>query len=341
MNPLWLETLSRQGAVFLDGRVTRFEGLPPSSADAFLCDLSHEGVIQVGGADAASFLHAQLSNDVLGLADGVAQWNSWCSPKGRMLATMLVWKHTDGFSLQLPRSLQAAIQKRLQMFVLRAKVELKDAAESNVRFGICGKAAATLLAAEIGALPARDLLVTSLPFGQVIRLSPARFEVSATAENGIALWNRLAEKSRRIGAAAWDRQLIAEGIITVLPETQDQFVPQMANFELIGGISFHKGCYPGQEIVARTQYRGILKRRLAHVQGSGDAPRPGTPVYSTAFGEQAAGTITNAAPCADGGFDALVVAQVEAIKANTMHLGIINGSQLTVHALPYPVPDTA
>jgi len=341
MNSLWLDTLTRQGAVFLDGRVARFEGSPPLDSDSFVCDLSHEGTIHVGGVDAASFLHAQLSNDVLGLADGNAQRTSWCSAKGRMLATMLVWKHAGEFEVQLPRSLQAAIQKRLQMFVLRSKVALSDASEVSVRFGVCGRHAADVLADEIGALPEQDLRVADREFGQVIRLSPLRYQVIATADSGIAMWNRLAAKCGRGAAADWDRQSIAEGIITVLPETQDQFVPQMANFELIGGVSFHKGCYPGQEIVARTQYRGILKRRLARVEGIGAAPAPGAPVFAAAFGEQAAGSVANSAPKVEGGFDALVVAQVEAIKADSLRLTGADGSPLKVCTLPYSVPESA
>ncbi len=340
MNPIWLDHLSRQGAVFLDGRVADFGSNTPTDGRTLLCDLSHEGVIDVSGEDRAAFLHAQFSNDVLALVETRAQWNGWCSPKGRLLATFLIWQSGDRLHLQLPRALQAGIQKRLQMFVLRSKVKLTDAGDDSVRFGITGADAATLLAAEVGPLPAEDMAVVNGPLGQVIRLSATRFEISASPQEALTLWTKLAQKAIPAGADAWDKAMIEDGIITVLPATQDQFVPQMANFELIGGVSFQKGCYPGQEIVARTQYRGILKRRLVRVSGSDAAPAPGTAVYSMAFGDQAAGMVANSA-ATSGGFEALVVAQIEAIKSGDLHLAAADGPLLALQTLPYRPPELA
>jgi folate-binding protein YgfZ len=133
----------------------------------------------------------------------------------------------------------------------------------------------------------------------------------------------------------WEWSLIQAGVPVVVAATQEAFVPQMANFDLVGGVSFKKGCYPGQEIVARTQYRGILKRRmaLAHVAG-GERPQPGQAVYSKEFGDQAAGTIVNAAPSPTGGFDALVVAQIESLGNGELHLKSLDGPAMEVRKVP-------
>ena len=345
MSDQWITHLQAQGASFADGRVACF-GAPvptPAAGDGpgILCDLSHEGLIRVAGPDAGAFLQAQLTNDVLALPVGAAQWNGWCSPKGRLLATFLLWRDEAGYVLQLPRALQAGIQKRLQMFVLRSKVTLSDEGAQGERFGIAGKTSAgtvTLAVAGKAELPSADMTVTTHGDLQIVRLSEHRFEIIAPAGTAIGLWNAMSSALQPSGAPAWDGLNIRAGVLQVLPATQDAFVPQMANFELAGGVSFRKGCYPGQEIVARTQYRGILKRRMVLVRSSVEV-KPGDAVYGTEFGDQAAGTVANAAPASDGGFEALVVAQIESIKSGSLRAGQLGGAALVRLPLPYPVPE--
>src|SRR5216683_1619692 len=213
-----------------------------------VADLSHNALIGVTGDDAAGFLHGQFTNDVESLAAGHAQWNGWCSPKGRLLATFLLLRTADRFLLMLPAEIAPAIAKRLTMYVLRSKVKIVDETELYARIGLAGARAAQSVASHWGRTPAAMQSV---------------------------------EKDGAICVALGGDRF-------------DAFVPQMANFDLVGGVSFTKGCYPGQEIVARTQYRGILKRRmaLAHL-GDGDRPAPGQSVFSSSFGAQAAGTIVN------------------------------------------------
>ncbi len=348
MNPLWTDWLQREGALFLDGRVSSFGNAhaePQSVAGRIvMCDLSHEGLLLVSGEDAAAFLHGQLSNDILALAEGDAQITSWCSPKGRMLVTPLLWKGRQGLFLQMPRSLQAAIQKRLQMFVLRSKVKLEDLSADWVKIGVggtgtmAGNALEASIHAVFGAVPGRAMSSIHTALGRIIRVSPTRFEIVVSPDNAIEVWNKLTPHAVKVGAGVWDLLAIRDGIIQVLPATQDQFVPQAANFELIGGVNFKKGCYPGQEIVARTQYRGILKRRLVRVHSeTNDYPKPGESVYAPEFGEQAAGHIANVAPAPEGGFDALVVAQIESIKADSLRLKNLEGAALRLQSLPYEV----
>ena len=345
MNPLWIDLLQKQGATFVDGRAASFGDakaeLQSLATQSVMCDLSHEGLLLVSGEDAAAFLQGQLSNDVLALAEGDAQITSWCSPKGRMLVTPLLWKGKQGYFLQMPRSLQPAIQKRLQMFILRSKVTLTDLSADWVKIGVAGINSNALEAnihAVFGAVPPRVMSSIHSDSGRVIRLSLTRFEIIASAENAIEIWKKLTPDVAKVGAGVWDLQAIRDGVVQVLPETQDQFVPQAANFELIGGVNFKKGCYPGQEIVARTQYRGILKRRLVRVHGeSSELPKPGESIYAPEFGEQAAGHIANVAFAPEGGFDALVVAQIESIKADSLRLKSLDGVPLKVQPLPYEV----
>lgn len=334
MHSLWMSALTSLGAEFDAGRVARFAA-GSTNHHTTLCDLSHLGVLEISGEDAATFLQGQLCNDVLGLDVGMAQWNGWCSPKGRLLTSVLLWRSATGYHLQLPRALLAAIQKRLQMYVLRAKVKLVDASDTTVRLGVVGSAANATIHAVFGAIAGTPLRVTTTESASVLSISALRFEVFTTVETALTLWNRLASHTTSRGAGPWDLAAIQEGVIDVLPETQDAFVPQMANFELIGGVSFKKGCYTGQEIVARTQYRGILKRRMVRVAGDNSAlPKPGESVFSASFPDQAAGQIANVA-ASGAGFEALVVAQIEAIRNNNLRLE--DGTALRVLTLPYEV----
>ncbi len=338
----WIDFLMSQNATFSAGKVTSFGPINSAGTSATssvqqanLCDLSHYGLIGVSGPDAASFLHAQLTNDVANLRDGHAQWNSWCSPKGRMLASFLLWRVGDTYSIMLPRSIQAAIQKRLGMFVLRSKVSISDQSESVVRIGLVSATPN----------PSRKIGVLELLPGGGHRVSASRSceLFSVPVEAAPKQWERLAENATPRGADVWDLGLIHDGIAEVRAETQDRFVPQAANFELIGGVSFKKGCYPGQEIVARTQYRGILKRRMVRASvPAGFAMRAGDAVYSPAFPDQAVGDVVSSAS-SDDTQEILVVAQLEAIRGDSLFADPTCAvtSKLTQQPLPYPLPADA
>ena len=286
------------------------------ASETFVAALPHNAVLAISGDDAAAFLHAQFTNDVAALAPGAAQWNGWCSPKGRLLATFLLVRRETDYLLMLPAEIAEPVAKRLRMFVLRSKVKIEDITAKIERYGVAGPGAAAIVE------PLRDRAA-------VAQVDARRFVVLADAP--------MLEPTA--GESAWDASLVQAGIPIVVAATQDAFVPQMANFELVGGVNFKKGCYPGQEIVARTQYRGILKRRmaLAHLD-TAEAPQPGDSLYSSAFGEQAAGQVANAAPAPQGGFDALVVAQVESLKRGDLRWRAPDGPALEMRELPYTVP---
>jgi len=250
-----------------------------------IASLEQYGLLQVAGADARAFLHAQLTNDVEHLAPGMARYAGWCTAKGRLLATFLVVPRPDGFLLQLSRDLVPAVAKRLSMFILRSKVKITDVTGEWLQYGLW----------EV--LPGGDLS---------IRQAEDRIEVGIGAQRTLLM----TKTPQRADAAAedWALDEIRAGRPMVVQATQDQFVPQMVNLELAGGVDFHKGCYPGQEIVARAQYRGAVKRRMVRLRGA--ALQPGQEIYSDDTPGQASGTVVNAA-----GAESLAVLQVAAIEA--------------------------
>jgi folate-binding protein YgfZ len=343
MNPDWQRFLTDRGATLEGGRVASFgepaRELATARNGTVLCDLSHLGLIRAGGDEAREFLHRQLSSDVRNLPDGQAQFSSYNTAKGRMLASLLLWADGDAFLLQLAAELAEPIRKRLGMFVLRSRVKLEDASERCVRLGISGPAAAAAVEERFAEVPGPTLALTRGDAGTLLRLGPERFEVLLPPAAAPAAWEALARHAVPAGHAAWDWLEIRAGWPRVTPATQEQFVPQMANLELIGGVSFKKGCYPGQEIVARTHYLGKVKRRmfLAHIAAA-TPPAPGDELYSPDTGTQASGMIVNAAPSPEGGYEALAVVQVASAEAGEVHWKSPDGPRLAFRPLPYQVP---
>ena len=279
------------------------------------------GALTATGPDARAFLHAQLTNDVADLPADRARIAGWCSAKGRLLASLLVVPHGDGFLLQLARDLAAPVAKRLSMFILRTKVKLADASEEWRQYGLWGAGAAAQLAA-LGLAIADDALAVAASGEAVaVRMGDARFLVLATSVPAFT--------GREAAEQEWLLHEIRAGRALVTQATQDQFVPQMANFELIGGVDFKKGCYPGQEIVARLQYRGQVKRRMLRAAVDA-APAPGQTLFAP--DGQASGTVVIGAASPEGGYELLAVAQREIA---CLRLGAADGPELRPLPLPY------
>jgi hypothetical protein len=255
--------------------------------------------IAVSGDDAAAFLHAQFCNDVLNQAVGESRWNGWCSPKGRLIATPVVTRQVDHYRLTVPSAQREALVRRLKMFVLRSKVR-----------------------------------VDSLPESLYAASANAPTETTERWPDGRAL-NCVAGT---LSEVEFNRRGIRAGTPFVLAATEDLFVPQMINFELIGGVNFRKGCYPGQEIVARTQYRGGIKRRMGRFTAPAMAAA-GDPLFTPALGDQEAGRVVLLVPGDVGGSELLASAPLEAIRSGSLRLGAPDGPCLTRLPLPYPVPE--
>lgn len=309
-----------------------------AASGTIVADLSQLGVIACRGDDTATFLQGQLTNDVRALHADAAQWSGYCSPKGRLLGNFLMWRHGEDYCLQLSGDILASVQKRLSMFIMRAKVQARDASNETVRLVVAGAAATSAVKAAMGAVPDAAMLTATTEAGQVIRVGDDKFVLSVVPECAEAVWTSLRQTATPVGAPVWDWLRLNAGIPMIVAATQEQFVPQMVNLEVIGGVNFQKGCYPGQEIVARSQYLGKLKRRmfLAHVDAEA---APGDSLFSSDFDGQATGTVVNAAPAPSGGFDVLAVAQVESAAAHTLHLKAADGAALRLRPLPYAVPE--
>ena len=342
MNPDWQDFLVRHAATVDSGVVRHFGDAAAEQCAAeqatVLCDLSQFGALRISGEEAQAFLQNLLSNDIREVSAARAQFSSFNSPKGRMLASMLIWRNGDDYLLQLPRDLCEPMRKKLGMYVLRAKVKISDASNEIVSLGLSGADAQEVLGRQFGELPQQPLGFIDTEQAGILKFSDTRFQISTTAHYAPVLWEALSQHAQPVGSVCWDWLNIRAGIPVILPQTQEKFVPQMVNFELVGGVSFKKGCYPGQEIVARMQYLGKPKRRmyLAHIDGS-EAPRPGDELFSADMEGQASGMIVNVTPAPGGGHEALAVVQVASHESQTMHWKSHQGEALQFLPLPYPL----
>jgi hypothetical protein len=289
--------------------------------------LSDWGVIRARGEEAASFLHSQLTNDFALMGLSQARLAGYCSAKGRLLASFIAWKLAhDELLLACHASVLAATLKRLSMFVLRAKCKLSDASAEFRLFGVTGPSAHAL----VGDAPVWHKAEAS--GASVIRLPDA-------AGLARALWAAPtgAPALPAIGLDAWHWLELNSGVPVIEAKTTEQFVPQMLNFELVGGVNFQKGCYPGQEVVARSQYRGTIKRRMFLFDVDA-AAAAGQEVFHSADLGQPAGMVANAAPRPDGtGYSALVETKIAALDSGSLHLGAADGPLLRRRELPYAV----
>jgi hypothetical protein len=277
---------------------------------AVVADASSTGVLVAAGADAAAFLHGQLSSDVKRLGRGEGVWTSYNSPKGRMLATAFIYRPDlgpeDRFEALVAADIADAVRKRLAMFVLRSKVTLANDTVEWLRLGIGGPGAADAVANAFGRAPPSGGAITH-EGARIVRLPDGRFLVLVPLASAPAVFDALARVAVPAGAPVWTWLGIRSGVPMVTAATQDRFVAQTANWDAIGGLDFHKGCYPGQEIVARTQYLGRLKERLFAYATTSSPPAPGSRLFGPPYGDQPCGTVVNAAPDPRGGARFLAV----------------------------------
>jgi len=343
----WKTFLQKAGAEFDDAGVSSY-GNPPRELSMAItgnvfADLSHYGLIAVHGEDAEEFMQGQFTNDVRKVTPGRSQLSGMCNPKGRLLASFRLFRHGDSYYLCLPADMIESVIKRLRMYVLRARVTLEEASDTFVHLGLSGEDTQAVLQAFAGELPGEVGEATSQD-SQVVLCVPGiypSYEVFTTTDQAAALWDKLNVRGAPVGAEAWRLLDIQAGVPVIYPETREAFVPQMINLQLIDGVSFKKGCYTGQEIVARMQYLGKLKRRMYRARVSaGSAPQPGDALFSAGDPEQSCGQLVSAAQHPDGDYALLAVAQINrAEDVQPLHLGSADGPALTLEALPYPFPE--
>ena len=302
-----------------------------ASLDSLCTALPHLGIIRAQGEDAANFLHNQLTQDVLLLDVQHARLAAWCNAKGRMLASFVLFKpQADEVLLIVSRDVLASALKRLSMFVLRAKVKLSDATADFELRGLVGA-------------PLRALTDTTEPWRHVdmghgvhlVTLYPAQAQPRAIWL-GPASHAPACSVTEEEATSIWSYSDVMSGVAWVSAATAEAFVPQMLNYESVDGVNFKKGCYPGQEVVARSQFRGTLKRRAFIVQA--DAPmQAGQEVFASHDAGQPCGLIAQAASV--GGQHVAVAELQLSATESTLHVGSAQGPQLVRLPLPYALRD--
>lgn len=335
MNSNWRNFLQQQDAVFDADRVLHFgntaPGLPAGSPMAIIADLSGDyGLIAADGPEARSFLQGQLSTNVPALTPTRSQFSSWSNVKGRVVTTLRVLDRDGHILLVLPKPLTARVLKRLSLYMLRAKVSLADISDMLVQFGLAGTKATELLAACDLSAPSEINAVTNTQGVRLVRLHGAtpRYAVIGEAPQLQRLWTQLKDHGAYpAGSDTWTVLRTVAGEPELHPETSEHFVAQMLGLEELGAVHFNKGCYLGQEVIARAHYRGAVKRHLHRAECNSTAIlRPGMEIQATSD-KQPVGEIVDACRDTSGEWQLLIVLKDESISVPLR----ING--LSVHLI--------
>lgn len=340
MKAAWKAFLQKEsGAVIENDRILHFGNpaheLQIINSGAIYTDLSDLGLISAQGDDALSFLQNLTVNDVSNVSQERSQLSAICTPKGRVIANFRLFMRNHTYYLQLPASMLELTLKRLRMYILRSKVTLADASDSLLRIGCSGPNIDKELAQHIGHVPEQvDDAVQHNTLNIIRMRGPThRFEIIGELDDMKRLWQKLNVRAAPTGVDAWRLLNIQAGIPTIYPQTSEAFIPQMLNFQAINSLSFTKGCYPGQEIVARTQYLGKVKRHmyLAHTQDD-IAPQPGDEIFC---GQEGIGKVVDAHASPNGGYALLAVIQGEDVSNLPLKMKPDSATGISIDTLPY------
>lgn len=298
-----------------------------------LVPLAHRTVIRAEGADVDSFLQGQLSNDIRELTATRAQLSSYSNPKGRVLAVLALLRTGRDVLLETEAGIAPAILKRLRMFVLRSKVKLEVSPNGETALGLSGPTADRLLeqaglpvpAIVWGCADAAGLIVMRRPDGPF-----PRYSIHGSSDALATLWPALSSDAQPVGTQAWRLLDLLAGVPSIHADTSEQHVAQMLNLDQLDGISFVKGCYPGQEIIARLHYLGSLKRRLflGYANGAAEVTRT-MPVFAADAGMQPVGEVLDVVAHPVRGSAVQAVLQL-ANRDSPLRLGAPDGPVLTL-----------
>ncbi len=321
----WSAFLDAQGAVRRQDTVIHF-GDPAAERQQAMngsvcCELSPLSILAVRGEDAGNFLQAQLTADLNSLSGRDASLAGWCDPGGRVLFVMLIAAADDGMRIILPTAQADRLQRRLHMYILRSRVSIEDLSADTVLLGLSGP--------EVPAL--------AQPSGFALPGTQTRRILALDRQTALAAWQELGARYRPAGWPCWELLDILDGHPALDDSNSGQYLPQMLNLDALGGLSYRKGCYPGQEIVARLHYRGEVKRRLQLALCPLETPPAAGAALITGRGDKA-GTLLRAAPLGDHHY-ALQPMLERAFRDEPLHLGAADGPPLEIRALPYPCPE--
>ncbi len=339
----WKQFLSVMGARFEGEKVTDFGAPELERAQALygniIADLSHYGLIEVAGKEAEAFTQAQFTSDIRQVSDKLSQLSAWCTAKGRVLALFRVFRRAEAYYLMLPMELLETTLRRLRMYILRSEVTVNEASSGLVRTGLAGSGIEPLLAERFNEFPSAPNACASQENHTLLRIpgSSPRFIIISEPEAAQRLWLELQKHVTLVGARAWALLDIMAGIPTVTPKLSEEFLPQMLNLEALGGLSYTKGCYPGQEVIARLKYRGQLKRCLYLGRSDTESlPEPGDELFCQGTEErQGIGKVVSAAPHPGGGIALLAVIEISAAHEGNLRLCTPEGPAITLQPLPY------
>jgi len=350
MKPAWKEFLIDNGAEFEDeklisfGNPSRENRIPPQGS--VLSDLSNRGIIEVHGEDAESFLQNQFTNDIHRVTETTHQLSAWCSPKGRVISNFRLFKRADKYYLTLPADLLDPVIKKLRMYVMMSKVTLEDVSANLIHFGYAGEYAErdlrTILDEEL--VPTKDNQTIQHGNLSILRLSGTvpRFEIIGEYEDAKSLWEHCNVRAAPVSSNGWDYLNIVAGLPVVNKASSEAWIPQMLNLQVIDGVDFQKGCYPGQEIVARLKYLGKNKRRMYRIEiNSNELPEIGQKIYAEGFSDSEAGKILTTVINPSGKAEALAILKIAHADKN-LSLSedtSVEQGKITLLDLPYSVDD--
>lgn len=348
MTKHWTQYLQQAGAQFEAHTILHF-GEPLQEQQQALhgniiTDLSFLGLLEVSGNDAEKFLQGQFTNDVRQVNHQCSQLSAWCNSKGRVIMNFRLFKRGGSYYLLLPRRCLDMILPLLQKYILRANIKMTDVSATLPRFGIAGPHSTRIVADCLGQIPPLEvdscITVDDITVLTLHGLQPRYVVLDKETATLKDWWQCAATRARPVGTAAWKLLDILAGVPQISPATTDKFIPQMLNLPALAGVSFKKGCYVGQEIVARTQYLGTLKRRLFLIRIPILAiPQPGDLLYASTADQQV-GEIINAQVHPEGGIVALAVIQMSYAQSGDVHWHDAEGEQVQLLDLPYPVAET-
>jgi len=327
MNPDWQIFLSTQAISVNEGTATQ----------EFISDLSHLSIIEITGQDAVEFLNGQFTINIKQLAKNHLQFSAWCNPKGQVKTTFFIYRHKTGFNILLPAELKDSFLKQLQMYIMRANVKLIDKSDVLVRVGIQTNNN-KLLAESTGSLPEQEGGITIQNGLHCLHTfssenNSQRYIFIGSIEKLTNLWQEFLRHSTAMDTATWKLLDIQAGYPWLSQQTTEKLLPQMLNLDLIDGLDYQKGCYPGQEIIARLHFRGQLKRSLYLATCSVDVrPEIADRLYANDH-ENSIGIVINAQVYEDK-YYLLAVIEKELIE-NHLSLHEPNGAALTIQTLPY------
>lgn len=346
MNNDWKEFLlsngaqqDSQGLFYFNDEASENRKAPVTDA---ICDLSHFSTLVIAGEDARSFMQGQFTNDVEQVNASTSQLSAFCNNKGRMIANFRLFEHNNNVFMTLRSDLVDPSIEHLQKYILRAQVVIQDVSDQLVHLGVSGSNAKELLSSYIENI---DEAVDSISHNEdyvAIRVAGPvpRYEVFCSCEQAKFLWQGITQRAAAINSSAWNYLNIQAGIPYIDMNTSEEFVPQMANMELINGVSFTKGCFTGQEIVARTHYLGKQKRRTYRIKIISDTtPKAGDELATdTSTENQYTGTLVTVYQTAEKEFEALAVIQIKSVESETLKLKDAD-AEIMVLELPYPLED--